>query len=163
QGDAALGRNDLERARAYYEAARGARSSGSGGAHGARLRRPRGGDAAGAAAKVPAGRGPGGYAEAYIGLGQAYRRMGRNSDALTAFQRYLERLPGGPRAGVAQRNIDELRAQGAGGGGPSEPPPPRDDPPPAPPTPEGTLPPPRDMDRPPPEDVPAVESDPDLQ
>ncbi len=162
QGDAALGRNDLERARAYYEAARGARSSGSEALTGLGYVALEGGDAAGAAAKFRQAAGQG-YAEAYIGLGQAYRRMGRNGDALTAFQRYLERLPGGPRAGVAQRNIEELRAQGAGGGGPSEPPPPRDDPPPAPPTPEGTLPPPRDMDRPPPEDVPAVESDPDLQ
>lgn len=170
QGDSMLGRNDLERARAYYEAARGVRASGSEALTGLGYVALETGDAAGAAAKFRQAAGQG-YAEAYIGLGQAYRRMGRTSDALTAFQRYLERLPGGPRASVAQRNIDELRAQGAGAGGgggggggggagASEP---RPAPEPAPATPEGTLPPPRDMDRPPPQDVPAVESDPDLQ
>ncbi|HEY8431087.1 MAG TPA: tetratricopeptide repeat protein, partial [Sandaracinaceae bacterium] len=180
QGDERLERGDVERARAYYEAARTVRASGSEALTGLGYVALESGDASGAAAKFRQAAGQG-YAEAYIGLGQAYRRMGRREDAITAFQRYIERLPGGPRASFAQRQIDELRAQGGEPAAPEpqpapEPPatpepatPPAPEPAtppapePAPPTPEGALPAPRGADAPPPRDVPDIESDPELR
>ena len=107
-----------------------------------------------------------GYADAYIGLGAAYRRLGRNEHALTAYERYLERLPSGPRAAVARRQVEELRAIVGGGSGGSDngggstggtSPEPGGS---TPPNNDGTLPPPRDMEEPPPPDVPAIGSEP---
>ena len=71
------------------------------------------GDANGAAHRFrPAARA--GYGDAYIGLGDAYRRLGRDREALEAYQSYLERRPNGPRASIARRQVDELRLSLAG-------------------------------------------------
>jgi predicted Zn finger-like uncharacterized protein len=50
------------------------------------------------------------YADAYIGLGEAYRKLGRTEDALAAYERYLERWPGGSSASVARAQVSSLRA-----------------------------------------------------
>lgn len=49
-----------------------------------------------------------GYAEANIGLGDAYRKLGQPSSALEAYRAYLERLPTGSRAAYAHSWIDKL-------------------------------------------------------
>ena len=126
-----------------------------------------GGNASGAAGRFRQAAGQG-YAEAYIGLGTADRRMGRNQDALTAYERYIERLPSGPRASIARRQIEELRrllsSEPAGGGSPSggadEAPAGGGADPQTPATPPGTLPAPHGMTDPPPQDTPAIESAP---
>jgi predicted Zn finger-like uncharacterized protein len=151
QGDERLERGDVQRAAAFYEAARGVRPSGSEALTGLGYVALERGDAAGAAAQFRQATSMG-YAEAYIGLGAAYRRAGRAQDAITAYQGYLNRLPNGPRAEQARRQIEELRAQL----GPAEPPAAPPESPPA----EGALPPPREATSPPPEDVPDVASDP---
>lgn len=56
-----------------------------------------------------------GYADAYIGLGGAYRRLGRHADALAAYERYLERWPNGNQASVARAQMSALRAMLANG------------------------------------------------
>ncbi len=125
QGDDRLERGDTQGARGYYEAARGVRPTGSEALTGLGYVDLEAGNPSGAAAKFRQAAGQG-YAEAYIGLGTAYRRSGRLQDALAAYERYLERLPGGPRASIARRQADEIRAQMGGsnqGGGdtPNEP------------------------------------------
>jgi predicted Zn finger-like uncharacterized protein len=52
-----------------------------------------------------------GYADAYIGLGDAYRRTGDRERALQAYEAYLERNPGGSRASIARRQADRLRTE----------------------------------------------------
>ena len=167
-GDERLERGDVERAQQYYEAARGVRPGGSEALTGLGYVALERGNASQAASNFRQAAGQG-YAEAYIGLGSAYRRLGRNADALTAYERYLERLPSGPRASIARRQVEELRRATGGGGSTPEPddepgggsaPDPQPEPEPAPETPSGTLPPPRDMDGPPPQDVPAIGSEP---
>ncbi len=60
-----------------------------------------------------------GYADALIGLGDAHRRAGQSAEALAAYERYLERNPSGPRASIATRQVQLLRAQvGRGGASP---------------------------------------------
>jgi tetratricopeptide (TPR) repeat protein len=49
-----------------------------------------------------------GYADAFIGLGDAYRKIGRTDDAIGAYERYLERLPDGNNASIARRQIAAL-------------------------------------------------------
>jgi tetratricopeptide (TPR) repeat protein len=46
--------------------------------------------------------------EAWIGLGDAYRRLGRPRDALRAYQSYLTRSPNGRQISIAQAQIDRL-------------------------------------------------------
>ena len=53
----------------------------------------------------------GGNPEALIGLGDAYRRLGRMRDALVAYKEYLERYPRGERRSIAQRQIELLTEQ----------------------------------------------------
>jgi predicted Zn finger-like uncharacterized protein len=50
-----------------------------------------------------------GYAEANIGLGDAYRKLGQPSSAKEAYQAYLDRLPNGARADYARSAIDKLK------------------------------------------------------
>ena len=186
EADQRLERGDVQRAQQLYEAARSVRPGGSEALTGLGYVALEGGDANGAASRFRQAAGQG-YAEAYIGLGAAYRRLGRTQDALTAYERYLDRLPSGPRASIARRQAEELRRQlgsaggGAGGGGAgagdegseaagggseaggggSEAA--GDEPATgggAPATPEGALPAPRDMEGPAPEDTPAVGSEP---
>ncbi|MEC7518284.1 MAG: tetratricopeptide repeat protein [Myxococcota bacterium] len=161
-GDERLERGDVERAQGYYEAARSVRPGGSEALTGLGYIALERGNASQAASQFRQAAGQG-YAEAYIGLGSAYRRLGRNADALTAYERYLERLPSGPRASIARRQVEELRRATGGGAETPEPAPepePEPETEPAPQTPEGALPPPRDMEGPPPEDVPAIGSEP---
>jgi tetratricopeptide (TPR) repeat protein len=156
-GDERLDRGDAAGARGFYEAARELRPSGSEALTGLGYVSLETGDANGAAARFRQAAQQG-YAEAYIGLGSAYRRMGQLQNALTAFERYLERLPTGPRASLARRNADEIRAQLGSGGG--ETPPPENPPEQAPETDPNALPPPREQEGPPPEDTPAIGNEP---
>ena len=55
-----------------------------------------------------------GYADAYIGLGDAYRKLSRHEDALAAYERYLERWPSGNQASVARAQASALRARLSG-------------------------------------------------
>ena len=57
-----------------------------------------------------------GYAEANIGLGDAYRKLGQKSSAIEAYQNYLERLPTGSKANYARTQIEALKGAAAGGG-----------------------------------------------
>ncbi len=169
-GDERLERGDVARAGEFFDAARAIRPSGSEALTGTGYVQLEQGNASGAASRFRQAAGQG-YAEAYIGLGSAYQRLGRLQDALTAYERYLERLPTGPRASVARRQAEELRRRidASGGGGPATPDPdpgggpsegggaePDPDPTPDP----GGLPLPRDTDQPPPQDVPAIDSEP---
>ncbi|MCB9591777.1 MAG: zinc-ribbon domain-containing protein [Sandaracinaceae bacterium] len=157
RGDELFERGNLGAAREHYEAARAQRPAGSEALTGLGNVMLQQGDASGAAARFRTAASQG-YGEAYVGLGRAYRRMGRNDDAIASFERYLQRMPTGSLASLARRQLEELRASGGGGGGGgggtgggSEP------------TPAPTqeqLPPPRDMQNPPPADVPAIDSEP---
>lgn len=164
-GDEQRARGDMAKAREHYEAARRVRPSGSEALTGLGYADLQGGNAASAANLFRQAAGQG-YAEAYLGLGDAYRRLGRDRDALTAYERYTERLPGGPQAAAARQKADALRSQ-LDGARPDEAPEPGSAAPTAEPAAEPTdpaaLPPPREMESPPPADVPAVESDPELQ
>lgn len=62
-----------------------------------------------------------GYAEAYVGLGEAYRALGKKREALEAYERYLERSPGGSSASVARAQVNALRSAIAAESPPSEP------------------------------------------
>jgi predicted Zn finger-like uncharacterized protein len=50
----------------------------------------------------------GGNAEALIGLGDAYRRLSRNRDALRAYQTYVNEHPKGPQISIARAQIERL-------------------------------------------------------
>jgi predicted Zn finger-like uncharacterized protein len=150
--DERLERRDLNGARQFYEAARSVRPGGSEALTGLGYVALEQGDASSAADRFRQAAGQG-YAEAYIGLGSAYRRMGRLQDALTAYERYLDRLPTGPRAAVARRSADEIRAQ-LGNNDPPDPPEPNREP--APETDPEDLPPPRGVTEEPPNDTPAI-------
>jgi len=54
-----------------------------------------------------------GYAEANIGLGDAYRKLGQPSSAKEAYQAYLDRLPTGARADYARSALDKLKVGGS--------------------------------------------------
>jgi predicted Zn finger-like uncharacterized protein len=53
----------------------------------------------------------GGNPEALIGLGDAFRRLGRARDALDAYKEYMQRYPRGERRSIAQRQIELLTEQ----------------------------------------------------
>jgi hypothetical protein len=52
-----------------------------------------------------------GNGEAFIGLGDALRQLGRNADALRAYESYLNRFPSGPSSSIARRHVERLREQ----------------------------------------------------
>ena len=52
-----------------------------------------------------------GSGEALIGLGEAYRKLGRKRDALAAYRRYTRSHPLGNRLSIAQRQIELLSDQ----------------------------------------------------
>ncbi len=52
-----------------------------------------------------------GNSEAFIGLGDAYRRMGKLREALRAYQSYLSHEPSGAQANIARTQIDRLNEQ----------------------------------------------------
>lgn len=50
------------------------------------------------------------YADAYYGLAEAHRVLGHKSEAITAYEQYLSRAPGGtPERKAVQRAIEELK------------------------------------------------------
>jgi len=53
----------------------------------------------------------GGNAEALIGLGDAYRRLGKLRAALTAYRNYVDRFPRGDRGSIARHQIELLSEQ----------------------------------------------------
>ncbi len=52
-----------------------------------------------------------GYPEAYIGLGDAYRRLGRKTDALRAYEAYVRSRPRGRLASIARAQIEQYRIE----------------------------------------------------
>jgi predicted Zn finger-like uncharacterized protein len=56
-----------------------------------------------------------GYDAAWIGLGEAYRRMGRPRDALYAYQSYLSRKPNGDQVSLARAQVAKLSEDSAPG------------------------------------------------
>jgi hypothetical protein len=51
------------------------------------------------------------HPDALIGLGDAYRRLGRMRDALKQYRAYQRRYPHGERASIARRQIELLQEQ----------------------------------------------------
>jgi predicted Zn finger-like uncharacterized protein len=51
------------------------------------------------------------HADALIGLGDAYRKLGRTKDALEAYRSYLKRFPKGDQRSIAQRQSELLAEQ----------------------------------------------------
>jgi predicted Zn finger-like uncharacterized protein len=52
-----------------------------------------------------------GFGPSQIGMAQTYKFMGQKAEALKWFEKYLSSNPGGRHAGMAQRNIDELKSE----------------------------------------------------
>jgi predicted Zn finger-like uncharacterized protein len=52
-----------------------------------------------------------GYPEAYIGLGDAYRRLGRKTDALRSYEAYVRKRPRGRLASIARAQIEQYRIE----------------------------------------------------
>ncbi|MFK7991335.1 MAG: tetratricopeptide repeat protein [Sandaracinaceae bacterium] len=173
RGDELLENGNPSAARGFYEAAQGIRANGPDALTGLGYVALEGGNTSQAAAQFRRAASQG-YAEAYIGLGQAYRRMNQNENALEAYERYLQRLPSGRSAPIARRQVEDLRRVVGTASTeptpsepepstptPSEPDAPTEPPPGATPaTPPGTLPPPRDQQAPAPVDEPAIDSEP---
>ncbi|AKF07627.1 tetratricopeptide repeat protein [Sandaracinus amylolyticus] len=108
-----------------------------------------------------------GYADALIGVGDAHRRLNQREQALSAYERYLERAPNGSRASIARRQADRLRTELGASSAPEPTPTPQPTPEPSEPAPDTTpttapdeLPGPRGSTAPPPSDVPAIDSEP---
>ncbi len=49
------------------------------------------------------------YGDALIGLAEAHKRQGNNSEAVNYYQKYLDLMPDGPDAALAIENINELK------------------------------------------------------
>jgi hypothetical protein len=66
------------------------------------------------------------FGPALFGLGEAYRHEGQPAQAIAAYKKYLDALPGGPYATAARRQIRELESQApaAAPGRPADVPPP---------------------------------------
>jgi predicted Zn finger-like uncharacterized protein len=112
RGQELLERGDVGLARRHFEQALTMRPGGAEALTGMGFLALDAGDAAGAVRRFePAARG--GYVDAYIGLGDAYRRMGRSADAAGAYRTYLERRPNGAHASIARRQLQMLEAAGA--------------------------------------------------
>lgn len=50
-----------------------------------------------------------GVGDAFIGLGEAYRRLGQPANAIMAYEAYLGRFPTGAKASIARRQLGALR------------------------------------------------------
>jgi predicted Zn finger-like uncharacterized protein len=61
-----------------------------------------------------------GYAEANVGLGDAYRKLGQNSSAVEAYKEYLERLPTGSRVSYVRGWLDKLDKGERSGAAPTQ-------------------------------------------
>jgi Tfp pilus assembly protein PilF len=106
RGDELMARN-VGRAREMYEAAIAVRPSGAEASTGLGYVMLEIGNPAGAVTRFQPAANQG-YAEAFIGLGDAYRRLGRNDAAVQAYRDYLSRLPNGQHSSIARRWVDEL-------------------------------------------------------
>ncbi len=49
------------------------------------------------------------FADAIMGLAEAYRYSGRKQQAAKYYQRYLDVMPNGPESAVARRNLQDLK------------------------------------------------------
>ncbi|HJL39041.1 MAG TPA: tetratricopeptide repeat protein, partial [Polyangiaceae bacterium LLY-WYZ-15_(1-7)] len=113
QGDALLERGNPSDAEEHYEAAMEIRPGGVEAMTGLGYVALNQGRAAEAARYFrPAARAD--YGEAYIGLGDAYRRMGRREDALQTYRAYLASRPNGTQASIARRQVAALEAEVGG-------------------------------------------------
>jgi tetratricopeptide (TPR) repeat protein len=133
-GDTALSGGNLSRADAFYQAAlevRPGSSEATTGLANVMLRRGRAEDAVvrfRAATRQ-------GYGPAFIGLGRANESLGRRSEAIQAYEDYLQRSPSGSLAATARQRLEALRPTPAPGPAPTPTPTVEDTPPPPPPPP----------------------------
>lgn len=133
-GDTALSGGNLSRADAFYQAAlevRPGSSEATTGLANVMLRRGRADDAVvrfRAATRQ-------GYGPAFIGLGRANESLGRRSEAIQAYEDYLQRSPSGSLATTARQRLEALRPTPAPGPAPTPTPTVEDTPPPPPPPP----------------------------
>ncbi|MBX3251458.1 MAG: tetratricopeptide repeat protein, partial [Myxococcales bacterium] len=110
RGEQLLDGGDLDGAQSHFELALQQRPGGAEALTGLGHVALRRGNAAEAARHFrPAARND--YGDAYIGLGDAYRRMGRTDEALQTYRAYLASRPNGPLASVARQHIANLEAQ----------------------------------------------------
>jgi predicted Zn finger-like uncharacterized protein len=110
RADQYLESGDVGRARTYYEAALRIRPGSPEAQTGLGFVALNSGNASGALNHFrPAA--AAGYGDAFIGQADAYRRMGRDAQALEAYRRYVQRRPTGQHAAVANRQIAELSAR----------------------------------------------------
>lgn len=108
RAQARLERGDLQQAQRLYESARRLRSNGAEALNGLAYIDLDRGNASAAANKFRQAAAQG-FAEAYIGLGSAYRQLGQLNQAAAAYSDYLTRLPTGSRATIARRQLETLR------------------------------------------------------
>ncbi|MFT3922359.1 MAG: zinc-ribbon domain-containing protein [Myxococcales bacterium] len=108
RGDQLTSRGDLEGARKAYESALALRGTGSEANTGLGFALLAEGKARDAIPHFDRAA-DSGYAEANIGLGDAYRKLGQKSSAIEAYQNYLERLPTGSKANYARTQIETLK------------------------------------------------------
>lgn len=119
-GDTALSGGNLSRADAFYQAAlevRPGSSEATTGLANVLLRRGRAEDAVirfRAATRQ-------GYGPAFIGLGRANEALGRRSEAIQAYEDYLQRSSGGSLAATARQRLEALRPSAAPAPGGSDP------------------------------------------
>lgn len=119
KGDKSFSRGELEQARTAYQNALALRGSGSEANTGLGFTLLAEGRPKDAIPHFDRAAGSG-YAEANIGLGDAYRRLGQKSEAVEAYKEYLQRLPSGSRASYAKAQLAALGSGGGGGGESSE-------------------------------------------
>ncbi|MFW6049987.1 MAG: tetratricopeptide repeat protein [Myxococcota bacterium] len=110
RGDALLEQGSVGQARRYFDAALGRRPGGPEALTGLGFVALDSGNAAEAARRFqPAARS--GYADAFIGLGDAYRRLGRRKEALDVYRDYLAEHPSGAHASIARNHVQQLERQ----------------------------------------------------
>jgi predicted Zn finger-like uncharacterized protein len=107
KGDKAFQKGDLASARKAYEAALAMRGTGSEANTGLGFTLLGEGKAQEAIPHFDRAAGSG-YAEANIGLGDAYRRLGQKAAAIEAYKDYLQRLPGGSRVSYVKKQLETL-------------------------------------------------------
>jgi predicted Zn finger-like uncharacterized protein len=122
RGESLLSRGDVRGAKAHFDQALAVRPGSPEALTGLGFAALQSGNASGAASRFRQAAASG-YGDAYIGLGDAYRRVGRTDDARKAYERYLERWPGGSQASIARQKLERL--------GPAAPPEPAPEPAPA--------------------------------
>ncbi|MCA9573780.1 MAG: zinc-ribbon domain-containing protein [Myxococcales bacterium] len=107
-GDTALSGGNLSRADLFYQAAlevRPGSSEASTGLANVLLRRGRADDAVQRFRQATRQ----GYGPAFIGLGRANEALGRRSEAIQAYEDYLQRAPSGSLANTARARLEALR------------------------------------------------------